>query len=165
MKYRIVGADGKTYGPVTLEQIRQWIAQGRADSRTPVFVEGAADWTFLGLLPELAGDFAGTPPVVAPLKPAASAARGTNGFATAGLVCGLLAWTCCCSCFPVGLLGTIFSIIALVQTSSRTEPQEGRALAIIGLVLSASNLIFSLGFGLLQLALHPGNVTWSVGRI
>ena len=161
--YRIVGADGKTYGPVTLEQIRQWLAQGRADSRTPVFVEGAAEWTFLGLLPELAGDFAGTPPVAGPIKPVTATARGTNGFATAGLICGLLAWTCCC-CVPFSLLGVIFSTIALVQIGSQAEPQPGRALAIIGLVLSGSNLVLSFGFGLLNLALHPGNVTWSVGR-
>ena len=163
MKYRIVGADGKTYGPVTLEQLRQWLAQGRADSRTPVFVDGAADWTFLGLLPELADAFGGPPPVVAPLKPVTATARGTNGFATAGLVCGLLSWTCCC-CLPFSLLGTIFSILALVQISSQTEPQEGRALAIVGLVLSGSSLILGFGLGLLQLALHPGHVTWSVSR-
>lgn len=164
MKYRIIGTDGKTYGPVGLEQIRQWIAQGRADSRTPVFVDGASEWTFLGLLPELAGDLAGAPPVVEPLKPVAAAARGTNGFATAGLICGLLAWTCCC-CLPFNLLGLIFSIIALVQISSQPEPQEGRVFAIVGLVLSAANLLFCFGFGLLQLALSPANVSWHMGQI
>jgi len=30
MNYRIIGADGKTYGPVGIEQIRQWLAEGRA---------------------------------------------------------------------------------------------------------------------------------------
>ena len=161
MKYRILGADGKTYGPVGLEQIRQWLAQGRADGRTPVFVEGASDWTYLGLLPELVGELGAAPPHIGPLKPG-PAARGTNGFATAGLVCGLLSWTCCCA--PFNLLGLIFSIIALVQINSRAEPQEGRALAIVGLVLSAASLLFYFGFGLLQLALSPPNVTWHINR-
>ena len=102
--YRIIGADGKTYGPVNLQQLRQWLAQGRVESRTPVFVDGAADWSFLGLLPELAGDFAGTPPPIGAVKPVAAAPRGTNSLATAGLVCGLLAWTCCC-CVPFNLFG------------------------------------------------------------
>jgi hypothetical protein len=168
MKYRIVGADGQTYGPIGLEQLRQWIAQGRADSRTPVFVEGARDWTFLGLLPELAGDFAAAPPRIGALSPAVGAARGTNGFATAGLICGLLAWTCCCClpcCLPFNLLGLIFSIIALVQISSQPVPQEGRAFAITGLVLSGANLLFSLGFGLIELALSPQNISRHLGQM
>ena len=125
--YRIIGTDGKTYGPVGLEQIRQWLAQGRVDSRTPVLMDGASDWTVLGLLPELAVDFAGTPPRISALRPAGTPARGTNPFATAGLVCGLLAWTCCC-CVPFNLLGLVFSLIALVQISSRGaagRPHDG----------------------------------------
>ena len=162
--YRIIGTDGKTYGPVALAQVRLWIVQGRADSRTPVCVDGASDWTFLGLLPELAGDFAGTPPSIVAIRPVATAARGTNGFATAGLICGLLSWTCCC-CVPFNLLGLVFSIIALLQISSQAEPQEGRTSAIVGLVLSATNLLFSFGFGLLQLALNPASMRWHIGQI
>jgi hypothetical protein len=158
--YRIIGADGKTYGPVNLQQLRQWLAQGRVESRTPVFVDGAADWSFLGLLPELAGDFAGTPPPIGAVKPVAAAPRGTNSLATAGLVCGLLAWTCCC-CVPFNLFGLVFSLIALIQISSQPEPQEGRTTAIIGLVLSAANLLFACGLGLFRLALlSPGALHW-----
>ena len=161
--YRIIGTDGKTYGPVGLEQIRQWLAQGRADSRTPVLVDGASNWTVLGLLPELAGDFVGPPPRIGALKSAGTPARGTNSFATAGLVCGLLAWTCCC-CVPFNLLGLVFSIIALVQISSQPEPQEGRTTAIIGLVLSAANLLFACGLGLFRLALSPVALHWHLSH-
>ena len=161
--YRIIGADGKTYGPVGLEQIRQWLAEGRVDSRTPVFVDGARDWTFIGLLPEVATQTGVTPPGIAPARPAAAAARGTNGFATAGLICSLLAWTCCC-CLPFNLLGLVFSIIALVQISPQPEPQEGRAFAIIGLVLSGTNLLLSFGVGLLELALSPANLKLHLGQ-
>lgn len=161
--YRIIGADGKTYGPVGLEQIRQWLAQGRVDNRTPVFVDGASDWTFIGLLPELAAQTGITPPGIGPAKAATSAPRGTNGFATAGLICSLLAWTCCC-CLPFNLLGLVFSIIALVQINAQPEPQEGRAFAIIGLVLSATNLLLSLGVGLLELALSPANLKLHLGQ-
>lgn len=161
MSYRIIGADGKTYGPVELEQIRRWLAEGRADSRTAVCPEGAGNWTYLGSLPELAAEFAGPPPALSAAKPGMKPARGTNGFATAGLICGLLAWTCCC-CPPFSLLGLIFSVIALVQISSQAEPQEGRVLAIIGLVLSVANLFFGLAYVLLQLALNPGAIQWQV---
>jgi hypothetical protein len=161
MKYRIVGADGKTYGPVGLEQIRQWLSEGRAESRTPVFVEGASDWTTVGALPELAA--AVSPPAIEAVKPGMASARGTNGFATAGLICGLLSWTCCC-CPLVNLLGVVFSIIALVQISSRPEPQEGRLLAIIGLVLSGANLGFGVILLLLQMAFGSTTINWQTGQ-
>ena len=151
MKYRIIGADGKMYGPIGLEQIRQWLAEGRADNRTPVYAEGASDWTYLGLLPELAAQFAApsAAPVAAPFG--LSPARGTNGFAIAGLICALLSWTCCC-CPPFGLLGVLFSIIALLQISSQPQPQEGRMIAILGLALSAANLLSGLAAMAWQLA-------------
>ncbi len=154
MKYRIIGADGKMYGPIGLEQIRQWLAEGRADHRTPVYVEGASGWTYLGLLPELAAQFAAP----APARIAAPA-RGTNGFATAGLVCALLSWTCCC-CPPFSLLGLIFSIIALLQINSQPQPQEGRLFAILGLALSAANLLAGLAAVALQLATGATTINW-----
>ncbi len=164
MKYRIIGADGKTYGPVGLEQLRLWLAQGRVENRTPVYLDGATDWTFLGLLPEFAAEFAAPPPAVGAVKPGrAPARRGTNGFATAGLVCSLLAWVCCC-CVPLNLLGMIFCIVALAQISRQPEPQEGRLFAIIGLVLSVANLVLGLAVVLLQLALGSTNVTWQTGQ-
>jgi hypothetical protein len=65
---------------------------------------------------------------------------------------------------PFNLLGLVFSIIALVQINSQAEPQEGRASAIVGLVLSGANLLFSFGFGLLQLALNPASLHWHVSQ-
>jgi hypothetical protein len=42
--YTILGADGKEYGPVSADDIRQWMAQGRANSETKVRVEGTTEW-------------------------------------------------------------------------------------------------------------------------
>ncbi len=41
--YKIVGADGREYGPISLEQLRQWIAEGRANALTRVLPEGATN--------------------------------------------------------------------------------------------------------------------------
>lgn len=57
--YKIIGADGKEYGPVTVEQLRQWIAEGRANAQTKVQAEGSAEWKTLGELAEVA-DLLGT---------------------------------------------------------------------------------------------------------
>jgi hypothetical protein len=164
MSYTVIGNDGRTYGPAGEEQIHQWIAQERVESRTPVLVEGAGDWTFLGLLPEFAKEFSGTPPVIAPTQTGATRTRKTNSLATAGLVCGILAWACCCCCVPFNLLGLIFSIIALVQINARPDIQEGRGLAITGLILSATNLLWCLGFTIFNFATNQSNILWSFGQ-
>lgn len=53
-KYKILGADGQEYETNSAEQIKQWIADRRADGKTPIFVEGAKDWAFLESVPEFA---------------------------------------------------------------------------------------------------------------
>lgn len=160
--YKIIGADGRQYGPITAEQIRQWIAEGRIESRTPVFTDGAKDWTFVGLLPEFAALFpTGAPPTIAP----PSRARKTSGFATAGMVCGILSLICCCCYgFPCNILGVVFSAAALVQTSRHPEVYDGRGMAVAGLALSLASLVI---YGLLlAFALATGNfhVNWNVNR-
>lgn len=50
--FKIIGADGREYGPVTGDQLRQWIREGRANAQSRVQPEGAADWITLGELPE-----------------------------------------------------------------------------------------------------------------
>ena len=100
-------------------------------------MDGAKEWNFVGLLPEFAGLFrGGAPPAIAPPNRASPRDNGrTNSFATAGLICGILAWVCCCG-FPFNLLGLVFSLIGLSQINRHPELYEGRGLAIAGLVLS-----------------------------
>lgn len=50
--YKIIGADGRQYGPITAQQVRQWIAEGRANAQTMVQAEGATDWKPLWNFPE-----------------------------------------------------------------------------------------------------------------
>ena len=162
--YKIIGDDGKTYGPDTAEKIREWIAQGRVNDRTAVLADGAADWTFIGLLPEFAREISSPPPKLELPKMTPPPVRRTNGFATAGFVCGLISICCCCGC-PFNLLGLVFSIIALVQINGQTQKQEGWGLALAGLICSAVSLLLSFGLGLFQLALTPAHATWHVGAV
>ena len=162
--YIIIGADGKTYGPVTVEQLQQWLAEGRANAQTQTFVAGALEWKPLGALPEFTGHFAPpVPPVIRPLPPGASITGQlpkTNSFATAGLVFGILSLTCCCGC-PFNILGLVFSLIGLSQINRHPELYAGRGFAIAGLILSAASLVFSFGLLLVNLVLSPPNVAWS----
>jgi hypothetical protein len=155
--YKIIGEDGKEYGPVSGGQLRQWIAEGRVESRTPVFVDGAKDWNFAGLLPEFANCFA---PATTPAIITAGQSPKTNSFATAGLVCSILAWICCCG-FPFNLLGLVFSLVALSQISRHPGVYEGRGMAIAGLILSIASLLLTFGAVLWSLAFNPSAFQWS----
>lgn len=62
--YRILGGDQKEYGPVTEAQVRQWIAQRRANAQTMVQAEGSSEWRPLSAFPEFAASL-NVPPVVA----------------------------------------------------------------------------------------------------
>ena len=42
--FKIRGADGKEYGPVGADTLRQWIAQRRVVATTLVQAEGSAEW-------------------------------------------------------------------------------------------------------------------------
>lgn len=67
--YKIIGADGREYGPATLEQMRQWIREGRVNAQTSVLRAGG-DWRPASEMPELAAAFfAPSPPTPAPLPP------------------------------------------------------------------------------------------------
>ncbi len=60
--FTIIGADGKEYGPVSTDQLREWIASGRANAQTQCRRDGESAWSTLGSLPEFAASFASPPP-------------------------------------------------------------------------------------------------------
>lgn len=67
--YRIIGGDGREYGPVTGDSIRQWVLQNRANAKTLVRADDSADWRPLGEIPEFAGSFGAPPPQTAAAPP------------------------------------------------------------------------------------------------
>ena len=69
--YKIIGGDGQEYGPVTEQELRQWIVQGRANVQTLVLREGASDWQPLSSIPEFAA-YLGQPHIPAATPPATS---------------------------------------------------------------------------------------------
>ena len=52
--YKIIGGDQKEYGPVSADDLRRWITEGRANARTQVLAEGTTEWKPLSALPEFA---------------------------------------------------------------------------------------------------------------
>jgi len=61
--YRIIGGDGKEYGPVSADQVRQWIKEGRASGQTRIRPDGTEQWQTVSAFAEFADALAaGAPP-------------------------------------------------------------------------------------------------------
>ncbi len=63
--FTIIGGDGKEYGPVSAEQVRAWLASGRANLSTKAKYAGTEEWHTLGEYTEFTSSAATTPPPVA----------------------------------------------------------------------------------------------------
>ncbi|MBI2838212.1 MAG: DUF4339 domain-containing protein [Acidobacteria bacterium] len=73
--YRIIGSDGKEYGPITAEVLMQWIEQGRINARTMARKEDSGEWLPLSSFPELSGMLASSAvrvPLAPPVPPGGS---------------------------------------------------------------------------------------------
>ena len=87
--FNIIGADGKQYGPVTPDQVRQWLREGRANGATQVQPAEGGDWKPLAGLPEFASAFAAASASATTMPPIANAASRAHNKIAAG-ICGIL---------------------------------------------------------------------------
>ena len=85
--YKIIGTDGRPYGPVSAEEMRRWIAENRVNAQTQVQMEGSQEWKPLGSFSEFASGLNAVPPPIVP-PPSAVASRASNKI-PAG-ICGIL---------------------------------------------------------------------------
>ena len=128
--YKIIGADQKEYGPVSTEQLRQWISEGRVNGQTMVQLEGQHAWRMLSSVSELA-------PLI---SVRASAIHPAGAEQTGGeevpleaakvqtyLIPAIVITLCCC------VPGGIVAIIYATQTSTKLQAGDVRG------ALEASN--------------------------
>jgi len=65
--YKIIGADGKEYGPVALSELQKWVVEGRITGATQVSRSDQQGWSTAASIPELGvSDSTGPAPVAAP---------------------------------------------------------------------------------------------------
>jgi prepilin-type processing-associated H-X9-DG protein len=131
--YTLIGGDQKQYGPVTDEQLRQWIFDGRVNPQSQVKAESDAEWRPLSAFPEFAAALAARSAASGAPPPAPSAApplpAKTSGLAVTSLVLGILGLF---TCGITALFGLILGIIALVKA------KQGRTgIALAGVIVSA----------------------------
>jgi hypothetical protein len=105
--YKIIGADQKQYGPVSADELRQWVREGRANSQTLIQAEGQTDWRPLSSFPEF-GSVAPSAPAAAPMPGVVPGQKIPNY-----LVQSILVTLCCC------LPGGIAAIVYAAQVNSK----------------------------------------------
>ena len=143
----IIGGDGNTYGPVPVDQVHRWLAEGRATLDTKAKRVGDADWKRLGEFPEFTN--MAPPPMNAPVITAPSlisptqeqqatqvsgtvlAARSLR--LVAALIDGFLSMV-------VAMPGIIMLVIAIVRQGLTVEDLQhfnimeyGAAVTVLGL--------------------------------
>ena len=64
--YKIIGTDGRPYGPASAEEMRRWIAENRVNAQTQVQMEGSPEWKPLGSFSEFASGLNAVPPPIVP---------------------------------------------------------------------------------------------------
>lgn len=139
MDYRVIGSNGHEYGPVSAEQVRAWLADGRLNVRTLVRGESSPDWKPLSQWPEFQASVA---PAALPAAAGPPMIRQTNALAIWGLICGLLSFFCCsCCCVPFDLVGIVLCVMAMVQINANPGTQTGMPIAVTGLVLCLLSVV------------------------
>jgi TM2 domain-containing membrane protein YozV len=126
--YKIVGVDGQQYGPVSVEELRRWMADKRVNAQTLVQAEGSPEWKPLGSFSEFASELKAVPPPIAP-PPSTIAARASNKI-PAG-ICGILLGSLGIHKFILGYTGAgLVMLLATILTCGIA----GVVLHIIGLI-------------------------------
>jgi hypothetical protein len=159
--FKIIGGDGREYGPVDVETLKCWFAEGRLNAATRALREGTTQWTTLAEIPELSVALRFAELNSALVVPGA---QRTNPLAVTGFILGLLALPCgmCCCCaygFPFSLPGIVLSSIALAQIKNNPQLCSGKGFAIAGLVLSILSMLLTVGFFVLGFALSFDDIT------
>ena len=145
--YKIIGADGKEYGPVSIAQLKQWLAQRRINPQTRIQSPGSSEWRPASEVPELADLFTSTtnPPAqgAPPLLGVAAAPSRSKGLAVASFVLGLCSIVLCLS-LVAGLPAIILGHVARRRAVRSPERYGGKGLATSGVVLGYCGIFLTL---------------------
>lgn len=142
--FKIIGGDGREYGPVDLATLQQWMSEGRVTGQTQVWDSRAGRWQSAAQVPEMATALgaAPAPPAVVPVMHAT--APVTNTLAVWSISLAVVGLGCCgCVSIPAVVLGAV----SLSQIKARRE--AGRELAIAGIAIGVFSMLIGALCGLL----------------
>jgi hypothetical protein len=143
--YHIIGSDGKEYGPVSPEQLREWIAQGRANAQTQVRAEGSTTWRPLSDFPE----FGVAPIPSAPLPGyaptmAGNAQQMVNGPAIGLIITAIIG-------FLAQALGLVLNLAGIGMQGAQMDQMPGTWAVLFSGTVSIISSIVAILFGVVIL--------------
>jgi hypothetical protein len=155
--YYLIGADGKEYGPVSADTLREWIVQGRANAQSYLRTEGGTEWKLLATFPEFSAavGVAPTPtPGAAPVFVRATALDQVRGPATALMVTAAIYVGFCLMGILGNFIGISFAAFRAPADLWRGISSGGVGMAANVLTLAISGLIFYGASKMKQLENH-----------
>jgi prepilin-type processing-associated H-X9-DG protein len=135
--YFIIGDDAKEYGPVSIDELRQWIAENRVGAQTKVRSENSTELRPLSQTPELAALLKKPAPPPPPISAPVTAGR-TSALAVGALVLGILGVF---TCGATALFGLVLGIIAIVRINASRGALRGHGMALGGTIISGIVLL------------------------
>jgi len=161
--YKIIGGDGREYGPATLEEIRVWCEDGRVGGGTPVWRDDELRWQPARNREELRWDL--PPPPSAPQATAAESIPLTTPVAAKPLSAGF-AIRLAAGIYDLVIIQVLFSVMTspwseklsemnelMVKEINSGHPDWQRFLPVwltTTSILLLTTLIYSVGFNLAQ---------------
>lgn len=128
--FTIIGGDGKEYGPATADQIRRWIAAGRANLETKAKALGSDEWRPLADYPEFGATAVVEPPPIPGLPGELELADRWSRLG-AWFADNVLAFVCCLPGFV--LLGS--SVLKSLLTGNGDIADQMSGQVLLGSVL------------------------------
>jgi hypothetical protein len=148
--YKIIGGDHNEYGPVTADELTQWIAEGRLNGQSLVRLEGSTQWQPLASFPEFEAALAAQvrhddaippspPPALDPLAWCAQIANRPPELSIGG--CLSRSWSLLAG--NAGLLWGAVALVWLVGTACEQLPFGSQAYGLLrGVFFGGLYLVF-----------------------
>ncbi|MBX3119612.1 MAG: CD225/dispanin family protein [Fimbriimonadaceae bacterium] len=140
MRYYVIGADGKRYGPVDMGQLQQWVGEGRV-TRTTMVVEEASGVQYAANVvqglhfsqptaqqqpqqSQQGGQYYHRPGYTSPMS---GAPQYSGPVPNTGLSIGLAIFTMlCCGCMPLGIVSLVYAVQANSAVSQGNIAEANR---------------------------------------
>tara|TARA_B100001094_G_C17986719_1_gene698019 strand:+ start:75 stop:566 length:492 start_codon:yes stop_codon:yes gene_type:complete len=143
MPYKIIGSNLQEYSPVELEEVREWIREGRADSNTLVCEIGETQWVRLRDASIFSGDL---------LKDQKGQKDRSDRMIQINYLVPAILCTIFC-CLPFGIAGILFA----AQANSKTQQGDYDG-ANIAASRAKQMCILSFVFGVLTIIYYFSSV-------
>ena len=136
--YEIIGGDNRAHGPVTGEELCDWIRQGRAGRNTMIRPSNTEAWRPISTFPEFSGPLRGMPWI-----PLYQPTPKVHGLAVASLVLGLISLVIAGIGLLTGVPAAICGHAALRAIKDDPTEYGGSGMAIAGLITGYIGLLIS----------------------